>query len=351
MILNHKKRGNNMKRKILCLVVIIALTIVGGNDVYAAETIDNQSNIEDVKKFISEYYNAIDESYAHLEILPELKDYYDSESNLNYIAIDTAVEHRKLQLSDLKYLNYDTHLTFNNLSTEGNIIHIDLDKLTEMNFACLRGEPSSVFENHQLTIQILDGDESFVVVSDEYDDDFKELLEEYSTLGNYQKAETKILQESKMNVEAQQRQQLDLFDFDTEDDCIDESMADAVIMAKGFTNHAYNREAAKNYAYKYVLTPNSNYENFEAIGGNCTNFTSQCLNAGGIPFDETGNYKWYYHSSNNRAPAWSKADEFRNYYKNNYGSASVKGLRAKTSNFESMRLGDLVQLVINFCRS
>ena len=39
-----------MKRKILCLVVIIALTIVGGNDVYAAETIDNQSNIEDVKK-------------------------------------------------------------------------------------------------------------------------------------------------------------------------------------------------------------------------------------------------------------------------------------------------------------
>lgn len=35
---------------------------------------------------------------------------------------------------------------------------------------------------------------------------------------------------------------------------------------------------------------------------------------------------------------------FRTYYKNNVSSSSIKGLKAVTSDFASMRLGDLVQL-------
>lgn len=100
-----------------------------------------------------------------------------------------------------------------------------------------------------------------------------------------------------------------------------------------FGYHAYDRDAAKAYAYQYVLSLNPNYANFEEFGGNCTNFTSQCLRAGGIAFDQTGNYQWYYYNVSNRAPAWTSANHFRSYYKNNVGSSSITGLRAFTSDF------------------
>ena len=116
-------------------------------------------------------------------------------------------------------------------------------------------------------------------------------------------------------------------------------------MRTSFRYSAYNREAARNYALQYVLSPSASYVNFETMGGNCTNFTSQCLKAGGIVQDRTGNYTWYYVSSSDRAPAWTSADYFRNYYRNNVGSSSITGLRAYVSNFNDMRLGDLVQNV------
>jgi len=48
-------------------------------------------------------------------------------------------------------------------------------------------------------------------------------------------------------------------------------------------NNLYNRANAINYAEKYALKSNSNYKNFDDNGGDCTNFVSQCINAGNIP--------------------------------------------------------------------
>jgi hypothetical protein len=44
----------------------------------------------------------------------------------------------------------------------------------------------------------------------------------------------------------------------------------------------FNIEAACTYAETFALTPNSNYKSFENIGGDCTNFISQILSAGGL---------------------------------------------------------------------
>lgn len=44
----------------------------------------------------------------------------------------------------------------------------------------------------------------------------------------------------------------------------------------------FNIEAACTYAEAFALSPNSNYKSFENIGGDCTNFISQILSAGGL---------------------------------------------------------------------
>lgn len=45
----------------------------------------------------------------------------------------------------------------------------------------------------------------------------------------------------------------------------------------------YDRKKAIDYARKYALYHNNKYKDFSDSGGDCTNFVSQCLYAGGIP--------------------------------------------------------------------
>lgn len=66
----------------------------------------------------------------------------------------------------------------------------------------------------------------------------------------------------------------------------------------------YDRRSAAKYAMKWALSSNPAYKNYEAWGGDCTNFISQCVHAGGIPFDHNGNNilrKWYWYSEIGRA--------------------------------------------------
>ena len=66
-----------------------------------------------------------------------------------------------------------------------------------------------------------------------------------------------------------------------------------------------NRQAIVQYAYYYALTPNKDYPNFEEAGvrgGDCTNFISQAMRAGGWP-DAKG---WY----RNRTSWWSVVSPF-----------------------------------------
>lgn len=66
---------------------------------------------------------------------------------------------------------------------------------------------------------------------------------------------------------------------------------------------------------------------YNLINADCTNFTSQCLYAGGIVADKVGEYQWYKLNS-----TWRGANEFYKYWNNNKGFGSTKGLKASKSN-------------------
>ena len=67
----------------------------------------------------------------------------------------------------------------------------------------------------------------------------------------------------------------------------------------------YNREKAIEYAKKWATTRNPAYLNFDGIGGDCTNFVSQCLYAGSGVMNYTRDVGWYYNSPTDRAAAWT----------------------------------------------
>lgn len=75
----------------------------------------------------------------------------------------------------------------------------------------------------------------------------------------------------------------------------------------------YNRERAVEYARRWALDRNPLFIDFTGIGGNCTNFVSQCVLAGSCTMNYTPDFGWYYISPNDRAPAWSDVDFFYDF--------------------------------------
>lgn len=75
----------------------------------------------------------------------------------------------------------------------------------------------------------------------------------------------------------------------------------------------YNRDHAVTYARRWALGRNPLFADFTGIGGNCTNFVSQCILAGSCEMNYTPTYGWYYLSASCRAPSWTGVTPFYNF--------------------------------------
>ena len=102
----------------------------------------------------------------------------------------------------------------------------------------------------------------------------------------------------------------------------------------------YLRDRAVLYAEKYALIRNPLFYTFEGIGGNCTNFVSQCVLAGSCTMNYTSIYGWYYLSINRRSASWTGVDFFYNFMTTNQGVGPF-GTEVDISLAE---VGDVIQL-------
>lgn len=102
----------------------------------------------------------------------------------------------------------------------------------------------------------------------------------------------------------------------------------------------YNRAAAVEYAAKWANGRNPEFMNFDGMGGDCTNFISQCILAGGGVMNYTKDVGWYYNSPNDRAAAWSGAQYLNNFLLKNEGV----GPHAVAVPLSSLIVGDIIQL-------
>lgn len=121
----------------------------------------------------------------------------------------------------------------------------------------------------------------------------------------------------------------------------------------GLRFKGYSINEAVRYALQYALKINSKFGNYEKWGGDCTNYISQCLYAGKIPFDVVGidvRYQWYWYSEIKRTPSWTAAHSLKFYMENNNANMDgslILGLKVRQITQDSLLRGDVVQLVDN----
>jgi len=103
----------------------------------------------------------------------------------------------------------------------------------------------------------------------------------------------------------------------------------------------YNRRAAVAYAHQWAYRRNPDFYDFSDLGGDCTNFASQCVLAGanGV-MNTTPEYGWYYIDLNNRTPSWTGVEYFYEFMVNNEGI----GPFMRTVPLFQIRPGDVIQL-------
>lgn len=102
----------------------------------------------------------------------------------------------------------------------------------------------------------------------------------------------------------------------------------------------YDREAAVAYAHKWAFGRNPLYYDYEELGGDCTNFASQCLYAGTGVMNFTPTYGWYYIDPNQKAPAWTGVVYFRNFLRR---EESSPGPFAIETDLDQLLPGDFIQ--------
>jgi len=102
----------------------------------------------------------------------------------------------------------------------------------------------------------------------------------------------------------------------------------------------YNRNAAVAYARKWAMSRNPNYYNFDKLGGDCTNFASQCIYAGGGVMNPKPTFGWYYYSANDRSPSWTGVEFLYNFLVHRKSDMGPVGVEVP---MEEMQPGDISQ--------
>jgi hypothetical protein len=93
------------------------------------------------------------------------------------------------------------------------------------------------------------------------------------------------------------------------------------------------------YANRWAYFRNPEFFDFSELGGDCTNFASQCLYAGSGIMNYTPVTGWYYISPDDRAPAWTGVEYLYQFLTQNAGV----GPYATDGPISYIEPGDLIQ--------
>lgn len=110
-----------------------------------------------------------------------------------------------------------------------------------------------------------------------------------------------------------------------------------------------NRTAMRNYMDRWAFDRNPSYLDASSYGGDCTNYASQIMRAGGASFDRSGPMpqKWFYYNStpgSGRSYSWAGTNNLHEYLKSNEKNG-LKGSRYWIDLYgQRLKTGDLVFL-------
>lgn len=102
---------------------------------------------------------------------------------------------------------------------------------------------------------------------------------------------------------------------------------------------AYNYQAMANYALKHVFSYNTAYRRYSDVGGDCTNFISQALRAGGWAHVSGWyrDYRHWWYNSLNETWSWINVNSWASF-------ARHSGRTSHLGNVWSLGLADILQM-------
>lgn len=102
----------------------------------------------------------------------------------------------------------------------------------------------------------------------------------------------------------------------------------------------YRPDDAVRYAETWAFSRNPAFYDYGGIGGDCTNFVSQCLYAGSGIMNYTPTYGWYYIDANDKSPSWTGVEFLYRFLTQNR-TLGVFGRRVCE---DEAAVGDVIQL-------
>lgn len=106
----------------------------------------------------------------------------------------------------------------------------------------------------------------------------------------------------------------------------------------------YNRENAIKYAHRWAYARNPSYYDYEKLGGDCTNFASQCIFAGAGVMNRQKTGGWYYRNANDKSPSWTGVEFLGSFL---LRKTKGPGPYAVEVGIQEIMPGDIVQLSFN----
>ena len=314
----------------IILLTILLLTAICSQAVASSP---DESLIKDI---ISKYY---DTRYQALSVLEEkdISSFWKTENNPEYDlevnALSTDINHRKMQLIDLRFEKYNLKMDFKSIDVLNNKANV---KVAEYSGIYQNASPdvcSELWSEHTIKMEKING--KWLMVSDNSPDLTKRaLLLIIEKGGNASEAKAEIIESSKQEVIIKKEEAL------RQKNNIQKEPA-----IQPLSLQSYNVTNAVQYAMTWALSRNPAWGNYTGQGGDCTNFISQCLYAGGIPFDTVGNpnynQRWFWYSYSNRTPTWTGVNQFWDYALNDIGY----GLYTSQVSRSGVYKGDIIQLV------
>ena len=102
----------------------------------------------------------------------------------------------------------------------------------------------------------------------------------------------------------------------------------------------YDRIAAVSYAREWAFGRNPRFYDFTEIGGDCTNFVSQCVYAGAGVMNYTPVFGWFFRSPDDRTASWTGVEFFYEFMVSNQSS----GPYMREVQEGEVQIGDVIQL-------
>ena len=296
-----------------------------------------------IEEYISRYYGAL---MTFEE--PDFSDLFASDAgvwrNLHEQAMAYLIGLRSMQRTDLQLAGYRSELALEESAEisgdEENSRRITLTETSTQNFA-EHPEVDSVLYGIRHTFDLVQENGRWLIKGHtQWDGIFWNMMRELGEDGLEERTDGEAYFAARRETlleEAREEMELRLEDGSGQDTLPpqgtergeareERSSAEAELMP-------YDGEAAASYGASFVGQRNADWWDYSRQGGNCQNFVSQCLYAGGIPMDVRGGavWKWYGEAVNDLeedrgcSASWINVDSFYQYVQENEGYGLAAG--------------------------